>query len=65
MLARQGAHALALWLKVTADVDSTSNTALTNANAIPNPAGATGSTVAAGWSGGPVAVNRFYPGALA
>lgn len=46
--------------KVTADVDSTSNTALTNASAIPNPTVAA-STVAAGWSGGPVAVNRFYP----
>ena len=46
--------------KVTADIDTTSSTALTSANAIPNPA-VTASTVAAGWSGGAVAVNRFYP----
>jgi plastocyanin len=46
--------------KVTADVETQSSTSLTNANAIPNPA-VTASTVAAGWSGGPVAVNRFYP----
>jgi plastocyanin len=49
--------------KVAADVQEQSNTAVTSANTIPNPA-ATGSTVAAGWSGGAVAVNRFYPTTL-
>lgn len=46
--------------KVAQDVVLQTTEAQTAADKIPNPP-VTASVIAAGWSGGPVAVNRFYP----